>query len=725
MAACLVGSFAEMDEKFRRRVEAAVATVQTWDKDVDLLRECYRQIPMDVLRPKRNNHDADDAVDEYSHVNDVELSPTARFVQRLARYFQKRMTWIQTPSCVQCGNSSNDDTTTNPRHSHMEGKGIRGPLTASEIQGEAHRVEVYVCQTCGTETVFPRYNAVRTLLQQHAGRCGEYANLFGLYCRSVGLETRYILDCTDHVWTEVRIGDCGGDGDGWCMVDSCEGVLDENSMYEAGWGKQLSCIVAVSLHQVVDVTPKYTRLWNDADFVARRRAVTSSEESGIRILQHINQRLLLQLSPKEQEQLTRRSAREATLLQHEMRQTFWDHQYGRGRISGSLTWKVSRHEAGKDSSAQDDPPPQQRTVPCHFHVETYYCYYYQNFPTRSAANANTTTTTMLEIVLQAAPCTRHEAVIVNGVACAVGAMNSLSLVVLDEVHFGGILQSRCFQRLVDLADFVTTLPAQRIVAVVGRLPISQDNNDDDAAAVAAANRLSHELPGFQVPLVTAGILYLGQVLVRPDWTYCGSYKDVPRHGVCWKTSPKTCQSLGDVVARRKQKLWTVRNVQPARVTGRVPDSIMPLATQQVAGYEQKRAAFLALVETTTGSDCAGYTTKPGSPIYLLGATAYPFARDDRSEHGWNTFLLVPEELVPDDDVGLLDAPLSTTTTPQYEVPLDASFFVRSFGSHVLTGGNERIPTADALQNTRLVGVYFSAHWCGRKSVFHSLVQLML
>ena len=129
------------------------------------------------------------------------------------------MTWVNQPPCAVCG-----DNTGNVQH-HT----TRGPETAEEKTGSASRVEVYHCDTCNdVTTTFPRYNAPRKLLETRRGRCGEYANLFGCVCRAVGLETRYILDFTDHVWTEVRVVNDGNEE--WFMVDSCEGVVNEPSV---------------------------------------------------------------------------------------------------------------------------------------------------------------------------------------------------------------------------------------------------------------------------------------------------------------------------------------------------------------------------------------------------------------------------------------------------------------------------------------------------------------
>lgn len=114
---------------------------------------------------------------------------------------------------------------------------------------------MYTCQKCQTPTTFPRFNSPRSLFSSRRGRCGEYANLFGAYCRAVGFDTRYCLDLTDHVWVEVwsvRMGK-------WIHADSCEGLIDRPNMYE----QVCSCLSIICLkfchHRLADLEVVFSK----------------------------------------------------------------------------------------------------------------------------------------------------------------------------------------------------------------------------------------------------------------------------------------------------------------------------------------------------------------------------------------------------------------------------------------------------------------------------------
>jgi hypothetical protein len=77
--------------------------------------------------------------------------------------------------------------------------------TIEDLKYGASRVELHKCKNCSTLMKFPRYNDPLKLLETRRGRCGEWANAFTLIATFMGLEARYVLDMTDHVWTEVWI----------------------------------------------------------------------------------------------------------------------------------------------------------------------------------------------------------------------------------------------------------------------------------------------------------------------------------------------------------------------------------------------------------------------------------------------------------------------------------------------------------------------------------------
>ena len=145
----------------------------------------------------------------------------------LLRWFKEDVfEWVDKPKCEKCGNAETRLKRTD------QGEALR----AEEREGEASRAEVYECSTCRAETRFPRYNSAIKLLDTRRGRCGEWANAFTLCCRAMGYRARWVLDWTDHVWTEVY----SERQKRWLHCDPCENVCDKPLLYEQGWGKQLS-----------------------------------------------------------------------------------------------------------------------------------------------------------------------------------------------------------------------------------------------------------------------------------------------------------------------------------------------------------------------------------------------------------------------------------------------------------------------------------------------------
>lgn len=178
------------------------------------------------------------------------------FLLQVLFWFKKDFKWVNEPDCDVCGSQS--------RRSGV------GYPTPEEARHGGERVELFRCEGCGKEVRFPRYKDPLKLLETRSGRCGEWANCFTLYCRALGYPARLVLDSTDHVWTECY----SSFHKRWIHLDPCEATYDKPLLYEKGWKKKLSYVIALARDGVYDVTKRYTRKWNEV--LSRRNEVSES-----------------------------------------------------------------------------------------------------------------------------------------------------------------------------------------------------------------------------------------------------------------------------------------------------------------------------------------------------------------------------------------------------------------------------------------------------------------
>lgn len=246
---------------------------------------------------------------------------------QLLIWFKQSFSWVNQPSCSRCG-------------SETASIGM-GSAATEELRFGANRVELYRCKKCAAVTRFPRYNDPLKLVETRRGRCGEWANCFTLYCRALGYQARLILDFTDHVWTECFSNHLGR----WMHLDPCESVYDNPLLYEEGWKKKLTYVIALSKDGVYDVTKRYTRKWHET---MSRRLITS-EANVQEVVKSLTKEVRRHLSPVDQALLESRDKEE--LLEIEKSHYSHDEPSGSlpGRQSGSKEWRISRAEFGADN----------------------------------------------------------------------------------------------------------------------------------------------------------------------------------------------------------------------------------------------------------------------------------------------------------------------------------------------------------------------------------------
>lgn len=299
-------------------------------EDPFLLSKCLSIIPVPLLTKRAEE-------EEKANEPPAPLEPSKSLARKrdyllreLMKWFKTEFfSWVDKPKCDFCGGESTVAT----------GGGIP---TEQERRGGASRIEVYSCTLCHSYTRFPRYNKADKLLETRKGRCGEWAQAFTLCCRALGFDARFVVDWTDHVWTEVYSNFRGK----WCHCDPCENAFDKPLLYELGWGKKLSFVIAFSADEVVDVTRRYTRKWNEV--VARRSQFIKEDSLQILITgADMMQRFTHTRDEQRKAELqARREYEQKELEGMVVNQAPVDRDGLVGRISGSEEWRKNRGECG-------------------------------------------------------------------------------------------------------------------------------------------------------------------------------------------------------------------------------------------------------------------------------------------------------------------------------------------------------------------------------------------
>ena len=319
------------EAKFFQQVKSHHEHVLLYE-DVALQTKALNCIPVDELKLK-----AKSAFQQSSSEKTSKMIPGVDdllLIEFQTWFNQSFFKWMNSPSCRFCES---------PTHSvgHIE-------ASSTERRWQANTVENYKCNSCGCETRFPRYNHPEKLLETRIGRCGEWANCFTLCCRALGFEARYVLDWTDHVWTEIF----SKTQNKWLHCDPCENICDQPLIYEAGWKKKISYIIAFSKDEIRDVTWRYTT--KPSQVLFRRNLCRENWLLNLTIKLTGNLQQMLPI-PRKQELLKRFSMELASCTRVKDEEV----SAMSGRTSGSLAWRTSRGEtsikAGSDKSVSISP----------------------------------------------------------------------------------------------------------------------------------------------------------------------------------------------------------------------------------------------------------------------------------------------------------------------------------------------------------------------------------
>ncbi len=209
--------------EFRDLLMGLSVSITSWEAE-ELLHKALGLLPVAELI--KNAHQM-----EVGHLEDVaqlELETGLRVVEwdrsdfliraLLAWFGKSFFSWVNHPPCPICAS---------PTVFH----GMTAPIE-DERQSGALRVELYRCKRRIAElmSAFPGTLMCRSFLETRCGRVGEWVNCFGLFCRALQSDVRWVWSTEDHVWIEVY----SRQQRRWIHVDVCDQLWDKPLTYTEG-----------------------------------------------------------------------------------------------------------------------------------------------------------------------------------------------------------------------------------------------------------------------------------------------------------------------------------------------------------------------------------------------------------------------------------------------------------------------------------------------------------
>ena len=339
-ASAILGKNVTSEQKFLTKLRAEHQLCMAYENP-EAQAKALEVIPLTKL------HKA--AKEKFEKIKNVEGSNTSNiadelvddvFVIELLGWFKNEFfKWFDGYDCDSCTTITSDGSIKKLKAQPTGYDNANG----TEAADGAGSVEKYTCTGCNKVFRFPRYHSrPEKLLTWRKGRCGEFANCFALILRSLGYDTRRVLDWTDHVWCEVY----SKAEKRWLHADPCEVILDKPLVYEKGWGKKLSYCIATSKDEVQDVTSRYSIASSEDEKMALKARRNEVREDWLtKTLINASEEFQTNYEEADKKRLRERRLMEVIELMSPPKRAIATEEM-QGRQTGSLAWRIERGELG-------------------------------------------------------------------------------------------------------------------------------------------------------------------------------------------------------------------------------------------------------------------------------------------------------------------------------------------------------------------------------------------